>query len=257
MTILFILLFGMIIGSFLNVCIYRIPKETSIVFPGSHCTNCNHSLGYMDLIPVISFLILKGKCRYCGHKIASRYMLIELLTGVLFGIVYLKFGLSIETIMYAVFAAVLVTLTMIDIDHMLLPTKIIMFGVGVGIVFRVMQAVIYQDMMLVGSAVLAAGLGYGLFGMLFYGAKLLLKKEGLGFGDVRLMGMLGLYLSVNLLFFTMFIASLLASFYGIVLFYRKKASEPFPFGPFLNIAALLALFYGDRIIGWYLGFIGF
>jgi len=247
----------MIIGSFLNVCIYRLPKGENIAFPGSHCTSCSHSLSALDLIPIISFLALKGKCRYCGHKISSRYMLIELLTGLLFGAVYLKFGISLETVMYVTFSAVLIVLTMIDLDYMLLPTKIILFGVGVGLVFRILQAAIYRDMMFLGGSLLAAVLGYGFFWGMFYGAKLLFKKEGLGFGDVRLMGMLGLYLSVNLVFFTIFAASILASIYGIMLCYRKKASEPFPFGPFLNIVAIIALFYGDEVITWYLGFISF
>ena len=257
MTILFTLLFGIIIGSFLNVCIYRIPKGESIVFPGSHCTNCNHPLSSLDLIPVISFLILKGKCRYCGQKISSRYMLIELLTGVLFGAVYLRFGVSLEAAMYMAFSAVLVVLTMIDLDHMLLPTRIILFGVGVGLFFRMLQAVIYKDMMFIGDSVLAALLGYGFCWGMFYGVKILFKREGLGFGDVRLMGMLGLYLSIPLVLFTIFVSSILASIYGIVLCYRKKASEPFPFGPFLNMAAIIALFYGDKVIVWYLGFISF
>jgi len=251
-----VILFGIIIGSFLNVCIYRIPKGESIVYPGSHCKTCKHPLNRLDLVPVLSFLFLKGRCRYCNQKIPSRYMAIELLTGLLYGVVYLKFGLSLELIMYATFIALLIVLTMIDSDHMLLPTKIILFGAGLGIVFRSVQAVLYHDVRFFIYPIVAAFIGYGLFYVTFYLAKLLLKKEGLGFGDVRLIGMLAIYLSVRLTFLTIFLASILASLYGLVLLYIKKKSEPFPFGPFINMGAIIALFYGESILIWYLRLAG-
>jgi len=251
-----VILFGIIIGSFLNVCIYRIPKGESIVYPGSHCMTCKHPLNRLDLVPVLSFLFLKGRCRYCNQKIPSRYMAIELLTGLLYGVVYLKFGLSLELIMYATFIALLIVLTMIDSDHMLLPTKIILFGAGLGIVFRSVQAVLYHDVRFFIYPIVAAFIGYGLFYVTFYLAKLLLKKEGLGFGDVRLIGMLAIYLSVRLTFLTIFLASILASLYGLVLLYIKKKSEPFPFGPFINMGAIIALFYGESILIWYLRLAG-
>jgi leader peptidase (prepilin peptidase)/N-methyltransferase len=257
LEIALVVLMGIIIGSFLNVCIYRIPKGESIVFPGSQCTNCGHSLSHLDLVPILSFLILKGKCRYCDNKISKRYMMIEILTGLMFGGVYLRFGWSLETLLYAGFMAVLIVLTMIDLDEMLLPTKIIWFGAGIGLIFRALQSILYQDIRYLGASFLAALLGYGFFWVLFYMAKILFKKEGLGFGDVRLAGMLGIYLPINLIVFTIFVSSLLASIYGGMLFYKKKASEPFSFGPFLNIAAVIALFYGDDMIWWYLGFIRF
>jgi leader peptidase (prepilin peptidase)/N-methyltransferase len=180
-------------------------------------------------------------------------MVIEILTGLLYGAVYLKFGFSLEGLMYAVFAALLIVLTMIDIDHMLLPTRIILFGFIAGIIFRGIQAGGYQSLQFVLYPFLAAGIAYGLFYALFYGAQFLLKKEGLGFGDVRLVGMLALYLSMNLTFLTLFLASVLASFYGIILLVIRKKSEPFPFGPFLNVGAIIALFYGEYILSWYLG----
>ena len=253
----YVFIFGLIVGSFLNVCIYRLPKSESIIYPGSHCPSCSHDLTRWDLIPVVSFIFLKGRCRYCQTKISVKYPLVEFLTGIAYGLLYLHFGLSLEMVMYAIFTSILILLTIIDWEHMILPTSVILWGAGLGLSFRLLQAVQYDNWWILGEAMLAGGLGYGLFWLIFYGAKLALKKEGLGFGDVRLMGMLGLYLSVSLIFFVLFIASLLASFYGLMLCYRKKASEPFPLGPFLNGAAILAVFYGEKLMGWYGRWIGF
>lgn len=256
LILLFVIGYGMIIGSFLNVCIYRIPLGESIVFPGSHCMHCKHPLKSLDLIPVMSFISLGGRCRYCKEQIAKRYMLVELMTGILFGAVYLKFGLGLELWMYLVFVAVIIVLSMIDLDHMLLPTKIILFGGGLGIAFRILQSFYAKDFNVVKNALVAGFVGYAFFWSIFYIAQIVLKKEGLGFGDVRLMGMLGIYLSFSLVVFTIFIASIIASVYGIILYYRKKTSEAFPLGPFLNLGALIAVFWGEHIISWYLTLVG-
>jgi len=254
--IIFAILFGTLLGSFLNVCIYRIPREASIVWPGSHCTSCKHDLEPIDLIPIFSFLFLKGRCRYCNKRISARYPFIELLTGILYGFIYYHFGLSIEAAMYALFAAVLLILAMIDLEHMILPTRIILFGAGMGLVFRILQAALYQELIYLWEPLLSGVLGYGLFYGIFYLSKLLLKKEGLGFGDVRLIGMIGVYLSGSLLFFTIFASSILASVYGLVVLCMNRESEPFPFGPFISGAALVALFYGYPLLEWYRHFMG-
>ena len=246
------IILGMIIGSFLSVCIYRIPKEESLIYPGSYCVECGHALSFLDLVPIISFLSLEGRCRYCGKKISAFYLYIEVMTGLVFGIVYLRFRFSIEGLMYAVFAGTLITLTMIDREYMLLPTKVIGFGGFIGVVFRICQSVMSREVNILIEAILTAFLGYVLFCSLFYFSKLILKKEGLGFGDVRLIGMLGLYLSLSQMFFTLLLASLLALIYGLFLLWKKKVSEPFPFGPFINFGALVAVFYGNFFISWYL-----
>ncbi len=251
-----VFLVGIVIGSFLNVSIYRIPKGESISYPGSHCMACQHPLGRFDLIPIVSYLCLKGKCRYCGEKISGRYLFIELITGLSFVAVFLRFGISIEGIIYALFIAVLIVLTMIDYDYMLLPTSVIWSGVILGVFLRIFQTVLHKNPEYLISSLLAAALGYSFFYAVFYMAKLLFKKEGLGFGDVRLIGMLGIYLSIPLILLTIFISSILASIYGIIILYIKKKNEPFPFGPFINLGAVIALFYGYSIITWYLEIVG-
>ena len=135
-------IFGLLIGSFLNVCIYRIPREESIVFPPSHCMVCEHGLGVLDLIPVASFCILGGKCRYCGAKISKQYPVVELANGLLYGVIFYQFGFGVDAIVYSIFASVMVVLTVIDLREMILPTKVILFGGIVALVGSIICIVI-------------------------------------------------------------------------------------------------------------------
>ena len=154
--------------------------------------------------------------------------------------------------MCCTFLVFAVILTMIDWDHMLLPTSIIRVGFGMGVIEVGIQSMLFQDWSLLLDAMIGAVLGYGLFVGLYYGSKWLLKKEGLGFGDVRLMGMIGLFVGVRGLCLVLLIASLLASLYGVILLRIRKKSEPYPFGPFLNIGASITLLWGTSIMTWYL-----
>lgn len=254
--ILYIFLIGIVIGSFLNVCIYRIPAGESIVKPRSHCMSCGHTLGALELIPVVSYLALGGKCKQCKEKISPRYMIIELLTGIGFVIIYLKFGFTLQAVLFLSFLMIGIVLSMIDWDHMLLPSRIIYLGIGVALSLRILQSILYKNISFLIYPVLGAVIGYILFMLIYYGSKWILKKEGLGYGDVRLMALLGLYIGIAHLFLMIIIACVIAAIYGIVLAVSRKKSQPFPLGPFLNLGALVVILWGAQIQQFYLSLFG-
>lgn len=243
---------GIMIGSFLNVCIYRIPKKESINFPRSHCTHCEHVLSALELIPVISYLALGRRCKQCKAPISLRYMSIEILTGLGFGFIYYQYSYSLETLLYMTFLCFAIVLTMIDWDYMLLPTQIIRWGFGIGLAVRILQSLLQNNRYILIEAVLGAVIGYGLFMLVYYGSEWLLKKEGLGYGDVRLMGFIGLFVGINQLFLMIIISCILASIYGLVLLKVRKSSEPYPLGPFLNVGAFIVIMWGEQLMRIYL-----
>lgn len=243
---------GILIGSFLNVCIYRIPNQQSICFPRSHCPRCKHELSALELVPVVSYLILGRKCKVCKAPISPRYMCIEVITGIGFGIIGYKYGYSLDTLRYCTFFAFAVVLTMIDWDHMILPTSIIRWGIGVGLIEVFLQAWSIHNWYILLEALMGGIIGYGLFMLLYYGCQWLLKKEGLGYGDVRLMGFIGLFIGINQLFLMIILACLLASIFGIGLLLIKKKSEPYPLGPFLNLGAFIVILWGKQLLQIYL-----
>lgn len=251
--ILILSILGFIIGSFLNVCIYRIPKGESINYPPSHCQHCKHRLSIFDLIPVVSWLLLRGKCCYCGEKISPRYMGIELLNGLGYGLAIVYFGLSIEGIMACGLISVVIVLTFIDIDHMLLPTGVTLVGCVIALLGKGALSYVYQDWGYLVSGILGGLLGYGIFAGLFYACLWLLKKEGMGYGDVEYLGMLGLFTSPACVILILLISSIIGAIYGLILYGIHKESNPFPFGPFLSVGGLMAFFFGEQLIQWYFG----
>lgn len=247
-----VIIVGIMIGSFLNVCIYRIPNKESINFPRSHCTKCGHVLGVLELIPVVSYLTLGRKCKQCKQRISPRYMYIEILTGLGFGMIYYQYGYSMKALIYMTFFCFALVLTMIDWDHMLLPTSIIRWGIGIGLIERFLQSLMADNWYILTEALLGAVVGYGLFMLVYYGSQWLLKKEGLGYGDVRLMGFIGLFIGLNALFLMIIIACIIASIYGIILLKIRKNSEPYPLGPFLNLGAFIVVMWGNQLLASYL-----
>ena len=244
-------IFGLLIGSFLNVCIYRIPREESIVFPPSHCMVCEHGLGVLDLIPVASFCILGGKCRYCGAKISKQYPVVELANGLLYGVIFYQFGFGVDAIVYSIFASVMVVLTVIDLREMILPTKVILFGGIVALVGSIIRVYMYSDFSYLWSALLGGAIGYAFLAIPFYISIYGFKKEGMGFGDVRYLAMIGLFTSVKLVILIAFIAAILGAIYGGIQLAIKKTSLPFPFGPFLSVGAITSILYGEQLLDWY------
>ncbi len=264
------LVFGLVIGSFLNVVIVRLPLGTSISVPRSHCPQCRKQIAAYDNIPVLSYLILRGRCRHCGRKISRRYPGVELAAGAISILLYLKFGLSVEWAIYLAFCAALLVLALIDVDHRILPDPITLNGIWIGILVNLLlpqpsgfttRLVGWSGadvsnpriLALIGS-LLGIVLGGGLLwavGEAFYRIR---GIEGMGFGDVKMMAMVGAFLGAPLTLFTIMVGSLLGSFIGLALirFGGKTREYELPFGTFLGVAAIVAVLYGDALIGFYI-----
>jgi len=240
--IIFIL--GTIIGSFLNVCIYRIPNEVSIAYPPSHCYSCEHKLGFLDLVPIMSFIFLKGKCRYCGAKFSVRYPMIEGLTGLLFLGVYINYGLSLLTIKYLIFTAYLIVITFIDLDYMIIPDQANIVALAMGIPFLVVGNLRANFF----SAIVGLVIGAGIIAFIRF-----ISRGGMGDGDVYLMGVVGFYIGYEILGVQFLLALITASFVSLFLIITKiKSKKDFiPFGPFIAIGAWVASIWGISILNWY------
>lgn len=249
---IYMYMIGTIFGSFFNVCIFRIPNNQSISNPPSHCYNCNNRLKPLDLVPILSWVFLKGQCRYCGQKISPRYALVELLTGVLFVLVYNVYGLNIITLYYLILVSLLVIITFIDIDHYIIPNGLIIFGAIFGVLFSLIgQSIELKDSIL--GAVISGG---GMF-LLIYLIELVVKKEVMGGGDIKLFAMIGLFLGVQGGLLTILLSIYVGAIYGIGIILdskikKKEYNSVIPYGPFISVGAIIVILYGDNIINWYL-----
>ncbi len=243
---LIVCILGLLIGSFLNVCIYRIPKGESIAFPPSHCSSCSHPLAPVDLIPVFSFIFLKGKCRYCKEKISVRYPLVEILVSVLFLLVYHQYGLTLNGLAYMVLVCAVITASFIDLDHMIIPNSVNLFIGITGVIFMLMGWTVTWKQSFFGFC---AGGGILLF--LGLAAIWVFKKEGMGGGDIKLAAACGLYLGMNKMLLSLFLTTYLTAFIMLILLaVRKlKRGQYVPFGPFLSSGIIIiTLFYNEIII---------
>lgn len=245
-------IFGLCVGSFLNVVIYRFPRGMRLASPGSHCTSCQYSLRWYDNIPVLSYIFLGGKCRKCKSRISPRYMIVELVNGLLWLLSAVLFWK--KSPVYAVSAAVvssaLICIFFIDLEHMLIFnrfTLIVAFG-GIAAMFTDGATVWYDH--LIGAAA-----GGAVFLGLYYGAVAILKKEGLGFGDVKYAAAAGLLLGWQKFILAMLLASVAAAIVMSVMNRIQKADKQteHPFGPYLAVGTLVAMLAGDAIISWYVG----
>ncbi|MFY9270777.1 MAG: prepilin peptidase [Candidatus Manganitrophaceae bacterium] len=245
-TIVFIV--GLLVGSFVNVCIHRFPREESIVFPPSHCPSCRKPIRPYDNIPLLSFLLLGGRCRFCRAPISWRYPLIELGHG--FGYLFMlrQFGLSLPFAIYALFFSALVTVTFIDLSHQIVPDRITLPGMVLGVVAA--STVLPPGLI---NSLLGLFLGGGLFYLTAVLSVAFLKKEGMGGGDIKLIAMIGAFLGWRGMLLTIFLAALSGSLLGLflVLFQGRSRAEPIPFGPFLALGALISLIWGTEILQWY------
>lgn len=236
-------------GSFLNVCIWRIPRGESIAHPPSHCGACGTRLKPLDLVPVLSYVCLGGRCRYCNQRISIRYPLVELLMAGLLTGLYLYTGFSLLFGFYGALFLVLITVSFIDLDHGIIPDSLVIAGALVGL----------------GMNIAGAGIGItdGFFGALAGGGTLLVialaslylfKKEGMGGGDIKLMAMTGLFLGWKMILLSLFLSVCTAAVVGVALMVtgKKKYGDAIPLGPFLSLGVVLAVFWGERLLSWYL-----
>jgi leader peptidase (prepilin peptidase) / N-methyltransferase len=243
---------GAMTGSFLNVCIVRLPLEKSIVFPGSHCVSCNTPIHWYDNIPLISWLVLGGRCRVCHEKISFRYWLVELLTGTAFYFFYRYYGLQPVLWPYLVMVSGFIVAIFVDFKHRIIPDEITIGGMIAGLIFSLFIPQLH------GTYSPLLGLGYSLVGLLVGGGSIYLmgvigdfifKKETMGGGDVKLMGMVGAFMGWKLALLTFFLAPFFGAGFGIVEKIRTKDST-IAYGPFLILGALASLFWGDKIINF-------
>jgi len=243
------IIFGAIVGSFLNVCIYRLPRGESIITPGSHCPHCQTPIRFYDNIPLVSYLLLNGKCRHCKAIISLQYPLVEGVTALSSFLLFTKFGPSWGYLFYFSFVASLIVITVIDLYHQIIPDVISLPGIGIGL----LASLVLPKMTFLNS-LLGALLGGG---SLFLVATLyhwLFKREGMGGGDVKLLAMIGAFLGWRAVILTILLSSLIGSITGVIVMVAKRKDFKYaiPFGPFLSLGAVISLFYGEKIIVWYL-----
>lgn len=250
-------IFGTIVGSFLNVCIIRLPLEESIAFPASHCRLCKAPIAWYDNIPLVSFLVLRGRCRACSQKISSQYFWVELVTGCLFILFYVRFGLTVTGIVYLIFSLSLLVGSLIDLKYRILPDEITCVGTGLALIlsgcFPVLHHAASWNEGVVRSFI---GLLFG-GGFIYFSAKLVeifVKKEAMGGGDIKLMALVGALLGVSGALWTIFVSSLTGSLIGM--YYRlRKGEETLAYGPHLAFAAFLYVLVGPTVIRAYMSFL--
>lgn len=242
---IFAFVLGAAIGSFLNVCIFRIPAETSIVKPASQCPKCHHPIRYRDNIPVISYLLLGGKCRDCGEKISWRYPLVELVTAILALLLFLKFDFSVSFLVYFVFTAVLIIITFIDLDHQIIPDVLTLPGIPIFCLSAIFILKLPWMEALIGLLI-----GGGVLFTIAFVYELITKREGMGGGDIKLLAMIGGFLGWKSLVFVLLFSSLTGAVIGITAMIINKQDTKYavPFGPFLSAAAVAYLFWGDAFL---------
>lgn len=264
-----VFVFGLVLGSFLNVCIVRLPAGKSIVMPGSACPLCGEPIKPYDNIPVLSYMMLRGKCRACSARISPLYPAVELLTGLLFLACYHAFGLTVEGLKWAAFSSLMIVLVFTDLRERLLPDTVNFTGLGIGLALSFFAkpadgtanwlanrwfdypppapALSFVD------AVFGAAIGSGVLWLISEGYFRIRGREGMGLGDVKMMMMAGSFLGLKRTVLTLLVGSLLGSILGLafILAHRKGAEYELPFGTFLGMAALLVVFFGTPVVNWY------
>lgn len=250
MPILPLFAFGLLFGSFMNVCIYRIPIEKSVVFPRSSCMHCGKVLSPVELIPLLSYVILQGRCLGCGQRISPRYFLVELLSGCLFVFVpsYFHFDAALSFI-FLYFSCVLVIIFFIDLDHQIIPDVLTFPSLLVGLLAGFKNPLAGG----IASSALGAALGFSVFYAVSSIAYLIFKKEALGFGDVKFAAVMGAFFGWKLLFFAMYCSFLAGGIIGglLILLRLKTRKDYIPFGPFLVIGCFITLFLKDSLMNLY------
>jgi len=249
LTVVIAGLFGAVIGSFLNVCIYRLPLGRSVVWPGSACGACGHLLAWFENIPIVSYVVLRGRCRACRAPFSFRYPLVEALTAVMFAAAWWYYGPSVLLASRLVFGCALIVLFAIDLEHHLLPNVITIPGIVVGLLFSLVTEPGWRDS-LIGIAV-----GGGVLWAIAEAYYRIRHEEGLGMGDVKMLAMIGAFLGWKLTLVTLMMASFAGSFVGVVMIVSRRGGMKYalPFGTFLAMGAALGATVGPDVLNWYLG----
>jgi len=246
-----IFILGLIVGSFSNVCIYRIPRNESIIFPASHCPKCHSPIKPVDNIPLLSYILLKGRCRNCKSKISIQYPIVELLTGLIYLVIYLIYGLSIQSLIYIILSSALIIIAFIDLNEQIVPDVISLPGIVAGLVLSFF--VPYISFIDSASGIVVGG---GIILIIGLAGSAIFKKEAMGGGDVKLAAMVGAFLGWRYIIISLFLGFFLGAIVGIILILSKIKSreDTVPFGPFIVLGSFITLLWGEKIITWYIGF---
>ncbi|NPA95030.1 MAG: prepilin peptidase [Thermodesulfobacteria bacterium] len=250
----FIFLVGLCVGSFLNVCISRIPAKESVVYPASRCPRCGHTLAWWENIPIVSYIFLKGKCSGCKARISIQYPIVELLTGLVALWLWKRFGLGWEFVVYFIFSCSLIVVSFIDLEHKIIPDVISLPGIVLGFA----SSFLLPELSWLDS-LLGIIFGGGILYLVTWGYYLVTKRIGMGGGDIKLLAMIGAFLGWQAIPFVIFISALTGSIIGIIFVALKGAGRHYqiPFGPFLALGAEIQLFWGHEIMAIYSHFLSF
>ena len=256
MEILLIFLFallGLTVGSFLNVCIDRLPRDESVVSPPSHCEACQHRLGLKDLIPVFSYLRLRGRCRYCQAAVSRKLLWVEIAAGLIFALLYWHFGLGPELGIMAFYACLFIVVFVIDLERGLILNKVVYPAMIVALLLALVpQPWLTRWIVIngVANAALGGGVGFAIFLVIA-----IVSRGGMGWGDVKLVALIGLAVGFPLVLFSIIVGAILGSIVALALMIARKRRfrETLPFGPFLALAAMITLFWGSDVLSWYMG----
>lgn len=248
--VLFVFIFGLIIGSFVNVLIYRIPRGESIVVPGSYCTSCSHSLKWYDNIPILSYVMLKGKCRYCREKISLQYPIVEALNGILYILLYYTHGPTLEFLFLALISSMLIAIAGTDITAQVVPDGLVIAVFVLSSIEKLIQHYIFHESVDIKGSILGALFGGALFTVIS-----LISKGGMGGGDITLISSLGFVLGLEKEILAVFLSFIIGAVSSLFLVGTKAKSmkDYIPFGPFIILSFFITIFFGDRILAWYLG----
>lgn len=243
-------LFGLLVGSFLNVCIFRLPRGTSIVWPASACGSCKRELRWFENIPIVSWVVLGAKCARCKAPISIQYPLVEAITAVLFVLVTATTPAGPQLAAHLLFVCALIVLFGIDLEHQILPNSITLPGIVIGVLFSLVGPPGWR------ASLLGVLLGGGVLYAIAWGYYAVRREEGLGMGDVKMLGMIGAFLGWQAVLLTLVLASLSGALIGVAMISLQRGSMKYalPFGTFLAIGALVAMLAGQPIIDWYVGF---
>ncbi len=262
---IFVFIVGACIGSFLNVCIYRIPREESIVFPGSHCPKCEKAIKWYDNLPIISWLLLRAKCRNCSQSISPRYALVETLVAVLYTLVWMQYGPQAITAVFCLVIAGLVVATFIDFEHYIIPDRISLGGIAAGLLisFFVPELHSLVDPMFqldgiqaLSRSAIGVAAGSGSLWLVAVVGKMIFKKDAMGLGDVKLLGAIGAFMGWRSVVFTIVISSFAGSIVGVTLIAigNRKWQSKIPYGPYIALAAVLWIYFGPALWNMYMDY---
>lgn len=251
MIALILFLFGSVIGSFLNVCIWRLPREESIVRPGSHCPHCQKLIPWYDNMPFLSFILLGGRCRFCKERISWRYPVVELLAALAPVWVISQMGFQVETLVYTILLWGLIVVIFVDAVHQIIPDQISLGGLALGVLASTAYPSLHQALDWLGglrSSLVGAAVGAGSIYLTGVVGRWIFKREAMGLGDVKLMAMIGSFLGWQMSLFVFFLAPFFGTVVGLWLKYVKK-TDVIPYGPFLSLATFVVIFWGHKILG--------